>query len=175
VIGLGRLDDRKKQKENDMESKTEIVIVRDLAASDYPMWIKMWKDYCSPIELSDEITDLLWNRLMDEKQIGLPEGLVAVDSQNQQPIGFCHYLRHSHTWGTGWWCYCEDLYVLPEARNKKVGRALLQFLLERAKERGWDSIYGETDKSNPAQFLYGRFTNVDDRLMFSLDLRESKA
>lgn len=152
--------------------KSEIITIRDLNVADYSIWLTMWKDYCAPWIPTEEITSLLWKRLTEDSQIGLPEGLVAVDSQNQV-IGFCHYLRHTHTWGVGLWCYCEDLYVVPEARNKKVGRALLQFLLERGRECGWDSIYGETDKSNPAQFLYGRFTAADDRLMFSLDLKEA--
>lgn len=152
----------------------EHITVRDLVVSDYQAWVSMWKDYCAQWLPPEEVTNLLWKRLTEDSQIGLPAGLVAVDSKNQI-VGFCHYLLHAHTWGAGWWCYCEDLYVVPEARNKKVGRALLQFLLERGKECGWDSIYGETDKSNPAQFLYGRFTPADDRLMFSLDLKETRS
>ncbi len=118
---------------------TDTITVRDVALVDYPIWLTMWKDYCAPWVPTEEVTNLLWKRLTEESQIGLPEGIVAVDSQNQV-IGFCHYLRHAHTWGVGWWCYCEDLYVVPEARNSKIGRALLQLLLDRGRGWGWDSI-----------------------------------
>lgn len=154
------------------ERKVGDVTVRDLTVADYSVWLVMWKAYCTPWVPSENVTTVLWKRLIAEgDRIGFPRGLVAVDSQDRV-IGLCHYVLHTHTWGTGWWCHCEDLFVLPEVRNGKVGRALLQSLLERGRAQGWDSIYGTTDKSNAAQFLYSRFTPADDRLFFSLDLKD---
>lgn len=146
------------------------VNIRDLQPADYHAWLPMWADYCD-LPPEAPATHLLWHRLTDiyGPKLGLPEGLVVeVDGK---VVGFLHYVRHAHTWGTGLWCHCEDLYVLPEYRRSGAAQALLDFLLKRGMEMGWDAIYGHTDKNNPALFLYNKFASVDDKVTFTLELK----
>ena len=145
--------------------------VRNIESKDYKAWHAMWQAYCV-FGISSKVTHALWKRLTNRSpRIGMPEGLVVIDTDDTAKIlGFCHYVLHAHTWGTGWQCHCEDLYVTPEARHRRAGAAMLHFLQTRGKFLEWDCIYGHTDKDNPAQHLYAQFTPVDDKLTFTLDL-----
>jgi len=52
-------------------------------------------------------------------------------------------------------CLMNDLYSIPAARGKGVGRALIVHCLAYAKQQGFDSIYWQTAQSNErAQRLY---------------------
>ena len=52
-------------------------------------------------------------------------------------------------------CLMNDLFTVPEARGKGVGRALILHCLQYAKQRGYPSIYWQTAQSNvTAQRLY---------------------
>jgi GNAT superfamily N-acetyltransferase len=52
-------------------------------------------------------------------------------------------------------CLMNDLYTVPAARGKGVGRALILHCLAYAKQHGFGSIYWQTALSNaPAQRLY---------------------
>jgi GNAT superfamily N-acetyltransferase len=49
----------------------------------------------------------------------------------------------------------QDLFTLPEARQKGVARALLQYAIQLARERGANRLQLETDLDNtPARSLY---------------------
>jgi ribosomal protein S18 acetylase RimI-like enzyme len=52
-------------------------------------------------------------------------------------------------------CLMNDLYTIPAARGKGIGRALILHSLAYAKEHGFSSIYWQTAQSNArAQRLY---------------------
>jgi len=52
-------------------------------------------------------------------------------------------------------CLMNDLFTIPEARGKGIGRALILHCLRYAKDHGYPSIYWQTAQSNAtAQRLY---------------------
>jgi GNAT superfamily N-acetyltransferase len=52
-------------------------------------------------------------------------------------------------------CLMNDLFTIPAARGKGIGRALIRHCLAYAREHGFDSIYWQTAQSNAtAQRLY---------------------
>ena len=58
-----------------------------------------------------------------------------------------------------WWdaedCHVEDVFVREEARGTGLGRALVAFAIERARERGCRRLELDTAEDNaPAQGLY---------------------
>ena len=61
--------------------------------------------------------------------------------------------------------YLEELYVAPQHRGKGLGRAVLDAVLTRARDRGADRIALGTDEDDTvARALYesSGFTNLDD-------------
>lgn len=43
-------------------------------------------------------------------------------------------------------CYIEDLYVIPEARQKKIGSNLADHVCQLAKNHGIDTVIGSVNK-----------------------------
>jgi GNAT superfamily N-acetyltransferase len=81
----------------------------------------------------DEVTntpEALESDLFDKK---LCEAIVAEDKDGV--IGFAIYYTSYSTW-KGPCIYLEDLYVLPEKRNLKVGSKLFDEVVKVAEERG---------------------------------------
>jgi GNAT superfamily N-acetyltransferase len=65
-----------------------------------------------------------------------PVGEAVVASIGQQPVGYALWFYTYSTFLGKRGFYLEDLFVVPEARGKGVGRALLTHLARVAVERG---------------------------------------
>ncbi len=125
------------------------ITIRPLCPADHAEWEPLWQGYLSfyRTDLSDEITNVTWSRLIDPDEELL--GFCALDPEGSLR-GFVHYLFHPVTWAQGPRCYLEDLFTAPEARNQGVGRALIEAVYRAADERGADQVYWLTEESNAA-------------------------
>jgi len=135
--------------------------VRPVSAGDERAWRELWDGYCAFYEadVPPDVTDATWRRLLDLGEA--IEGLVA--ARDGEVVGFVNCVLHPSTWGTADTCYLEDLFVSPHARGSGAGRALIEAVLERARERGWDKVYWHTRADNArARALYDSFTHADD-------------
>lgn len=128
--------------------------IRPLVACDREQWLELWRGYLEFYESSvpDDVTDLTWNRILDpEAPI---HGLCAVNESGRL-LGIVHYLFHPVTWAVGPRCYLEDLFTAKEARERGVGRALIEAVYAAADARGADQVYWLTQEFNAtARRLY---------------------
>jgi GNAT superfamily N-acetyltransferase len=114
--------------------------IRPAAASDRPQWDDLWQGYLAFYEssLEDEVTDLLWQRIMDPShQI---QCRVAT-SGDDNLVGLVHFFPHAHTWYANPVCYLNDLFVLPGIRGAGIGKLLIDAVIDEAKLQGWSEIY----------------------------------
>ncbi|NRF50439.1 GNAT family N-acetyltransferase, partial [Pseudomonas stutzeri] len=66
-----------------------------------------------------------------------------------------HYLYHRSTTALGPNCYLQDLYTLPAARGRGVGRALIEAVYEQARAAHCGRVYWQTQEGNAtARRLY---------------------
>nr|MBP6736897.1 GNAT family N-acetyltransferase [Paracoccaceae bacterium] len=136
------------------------MIIRDIAAEDEAAWRDLWAQYLAfySVDLSPEITNRTWARLMDPAsplagRVAVAEGVVQ---------GFALHHHHCSTWVAGEDCYLEDLFVADAARGLGLGRALIDDLIALAKARGWHRLYWHTDEGNSrARALYDSYTPWD--------------
>lgn len=132
------------------------VSVRELASDDRVRWNELWQGYLRfyGATLPEEISEVTWRRLLTPGEYH--EGVAAVD-ETGRVIGIAHFLFHRSTWTDGWYCYLEDLFVDPAARNRGAGRALIDAVERAARDRGCARMYLATQEFNAsARALYDK-------------------
>lgn len=149
---------------------THPLTIRDIAATDEPVWRHLWADYLIfyRTTLSGAITDATWAKLLDPSSAVFGRAAVS----DGVMIGFALSREHEGTWTASNSCYLEDLYVDPSARGNGVGRALIQDLADMGRERGWSRLEWHTAESNAAaRTLYDRFVLADDHVRYRIKLK----
>ena len=100
-----------------------------------------------------------------------PGAEVVLAYQDGEPVGFALYFFNYSTFLGLPGMYLEDLFVLPEARGKGVGRQILRYLARSAKERGCGRLeWAVLDWNEPAIRFYKRLGAVpmDEWTVFRL-------
>lgn len=129
----------------------DIEITR-LHPEDRPRWAELWRAYLAFYEtaLPEEQYDDTWGRLLHDTAV---HGLAA--RRTGTIVGITHFLFHAHCWTTASACYLQDLYVDEAVRGTGAGRALIEAVAERARERAASRLYWLTQGSNTtARWLY---------------------
>jgi len=145
------------------------ISIRPLKAEDKSRWLELWKGYLTFYEtsLSDEQTELTWKRLMDSNYGVF--GLMA--EKDGAMVGITHFMFRPSTWAPKDYCYLEDLFVDPTVRGSGAGRALINRVIELAKEHGAGRVYWTTKESNAqARILYDSFIKVSEFVQYRFPL-----
>jgi GNAT superfamily N-acetyltransferase len=145
------------------------LIVRAVGSEDRALWDPLWAGYLAFYEksLPAETTDFTWRRLTTTREI---EGLIALDAAGEA-LGLTHFLYHPSTSTLGGNCYLQDLFVIPEARGRRVGRRLIAAVAQRAKARGAAVVYWQTEEFNgAARRLYERVAKRSPFIRYQIDL-----
>ena len=143
--------------------------IRELKESDKDRWLELWASYLDFYKstLSNEQTEFTFKRLInhDQKMYGF------VAENENEVIGFTHCLFRPSTWTETDYCYLEDLFVDSNIRGKGVGRALINRVVELAKEKNSKRVYWTTQEFNKtARVLYDSITSVSEFVQYRLPL-----
>ena len=143
--------------------------IRAIEEKDKDQWLKLWAGYLEFYKstISSEQTELTWKRLINNelKMFGF------VAESEEGVIGFTHCLFRPSTWTETDYCYLEDLFVDPSIRGKGVGRALMNKVIELAKEKKSKRVYWTTQEFNKtARVLYDSITPVSEFVQYRLPL-----
>jgi GNAT superfamily N-acetyltransferase len=143
--------------------------IRAIEEKDKSQWLKLWAGYLEFYKstISPEQTELTWKRLINNelKMFGF------VAESEDVVIGFTHCLFRPSTWTETDYCYLEDLFVDPNIRGKGVGRALMEKVVEFAKQKESKRVYWTTQEFNKtARVLYDSITNVSEFVQYRLPL-----
>ena len=142
--------------------KSRHYTIRSAVNKDRAQWSPLWQGYLGFYEssLPDEVTDLLWQRIVDPVHEIQCRLAVADDGS---VVGLVHFFPHVHTWYANPVCYLNDLFVLPEIRGGGVGKMLVETVVEEARHRGWSEVYWHTQHYNAvARGLYDKITGGTD-------------
>ena len=145
------------------------ISVRPLKAEDKSRWLELWDGYLTFYEtsLSNEQTELTWKRLMDSNYGVF--GLIA--EKDGAIVGITHFMFRPSTWAPKDYCYLEDLFVDPTVRGSGAGRALINRVIELAKEHGAGRVYWTTKENNAqARILYDSFIKVSEFVQYRFPL-----
>jgi ribosomal protein S18 acetylase RimI-like enzyme len=128
-------------------------------------WRAQWKLYCGSANVSTEVTDTTWNRILDEHSgVGC---IIAL--ANERVVGFATYVEHPSTWELKPACYVEDLYIEKRHRGRvlNVGVQMAEHMICRLEAGEWSRLYGITRAENVvAQKLYAIFSGGEPYLRY---------
>jgi len=151
-----------------LQSISELVI-RPISTGDRERWEPLWNGYLDFYEktIPQEATKLTWQRLTTNGEI---EGLLAVD-EHGEALGLVHFLYHPSTSSVGGNCYLQDLFVIPSARGRRVGRRLIEAVRLMAKKKGAAVLYWQTEEFNgTARRLYERVAKRSPFIRYQIEL-----
>ena len=133
------------------------VSIRPVRQDDFAAWKPLWDGYnafygrTGVTALPDEITRTTWARFFDGYE---PMHALVAEAEGSL-LGLVHYLFHRSTTALGPNCYLQDLYTLPAARGRGVGRALIEAVYEQARAAHCGRVYWQTQEGNAtARRLY---------------------
>ena len=143
--------------------------IRPVRLEDKAIWRVLFDGYLDfyATPLSESQIELTWQRLLEPKFNS--HGLVA--EAGGRVLGLTHYSFQSSTWAPENYCYLEDLFTSPESRGIGIGRALIDAVLQIAKEAGSSRLYWNTDGTNEvARKLYDSYTQVSGKVQYRIKL-----
>lgn len=145
------------------------LLIRPIEPADYEQWLPLWDAYnafygrLGATALPLEITQTTWARFFDLDE---PVNALVAES-NGKLIGLTHYIFHRSTTAIGLNCYLQDLFTNEAARDKGVGRALINGVYERAKFAGSPRVYWQTHETNiTAMKLYDKIAERSGFLVY---------
>jgi GNAT superfamily N-acetyltransferase len=132
--------------------------IRPLVPADRAAWEPLWQGYLTFYKASvpADVTDETWRRFHDPAEPMLVWGAFEGDTL----LGIVQCILHRTTWSRKPTCYLQDLFTVPAARGKGVGKALIERVYAEAEKQGWFRVYWQTHESNAeAQVLYNKLAD----------------
>lgn len=129
--------------------------IRPLEPADRAAWEPLFVGYLAfyKREMPAEVMAECWRRFMDKAHVVEAHGAF----EDEKLLGIVHFFPHANSSLLQDICYLQDLFTVPEARGKGVGRALIEHVYAIARERGWARVYWHTHETNAeAQVLYNK-------------------
>jgi len=151
-------------------TSTPALELRFAEESDVPLILSFIKALAEYEKLSHEVVadaKTLRQSLFGERRVAE----VVIAEYAGSAAGFALFFHNYSTFLGQSGIYLEDLYVLPELREKGIGRALLRFLGKLAVERGCGRLeWAVLDWNKPAIAFYQRLgaRSLDDWTVFRL-------
>lgn len=146
------------------------IVIRPVASTERQQWEPLWLGYLAFYEKSipQAATDFTWARLSDPNDLSI-EGMIAWEGS--QALGLVQYLHHASTWSTGGNVYLQDLFVVPQARGKRIGRRLIAAVTAASKAKGAAVLYWQTEEFNgTARRLYERVAKRAPFVRYNIEL-----
>lgn len=131
-----------------------VISVRYVIAEDEPDWRNLWQDYLAfyEAERPDNVYAETWRRIQDTNEEMFA---MVAETQEHGVIGIVNFLHHRHFWGHENRIYLNDLYVRADARSIGAGKAMIDGVINHAKQHNCGQVWWFTAEDNAvARKLY---------------------
>jgi GNAT superfamily N-acetyltransferase/catechol 2,3-dioxygenase-like lactoylglutathione lyase family enzyme len=128
----------------------EIKIARPAESQRLRTLVVAFREHLQVNAPTDPDLEALLPRLLADPSIEF-----ACAELHDNPVGYTQTRFYASLWASGVEALLEDLFVLPSARGRAIGRSLLRHAIHRARERGARLLGLTTNERNKlAQELY---------------------
>ena len=142
--------------------------IRPLKKNDRVLWEQFMNEYAEfyKTEVPAGGHDRVWTWIFDQDNDFWCD--LAVDD-NGKPFGFVQYQLMHRSLSGAMVCYLSDLYVRTDVRGTGAGRALIDHVLEFAKDSGLNNVRWLTQDYNYAgRRLYDTYSSKSDFILYSV-------
>jgi GNAT superfamily N-acetyltransferase len=158
--GYERNDDAIVSTTHSPSTSTGTITIRPATEQDVPLilsFIRQLAEYERLLDAVQATEEALRATLFGSK----PVGEVVIAQEGATPVGFALFFQNYSTFLAQPGLYLEDLFVIPSARNKGVGKLLLAHLSQLAIDRGYGRVeWAVLDWNAPAIGFYRRIGAV---------------
>ena len=150
--------------------KSEGLRIESATRHDVPLILSFVKELAEYERAPQDVVateELLTESLFGER----PFAECVIAYQDDEPVGFALFFHNFSTWRGRPGLYLEDLYVRPTMRGRGIGRALLLYLVQLARERRCGRMeWAVLDWNEPAIKFYKNLgaTAMDEWTVFRL-------
>lgn len=144
------------------------VTIRPLRETERPRWEEMFQAYAEfyKTAVPEGGFDTVWGWIFDPAN---PFWCDLAEAEDGSVVGFTQYQLMHRSLGGGMVCYLSDLYVEPQVRGSGAGRALIDHVLDFARERGLPGVRWLTQEFNyPARKLYDSYAPKTDFILYNV-------
>lgn len=127
------------------------ISIQPASAADHAAWLPLWQGYQTfyDVEIPDAASMQTWRRFLDPDE---PMN-AAIAWMDDEVVGLVHFIFHRSCWTEGDYCYLQDLFVIPSARGRGVGRRLIEHVYAEASRRDCPRVYWLTHETNAEAIL----------------------
>lgn len=147
--------------------------VRPIRRDDYAGWRPLWDGYnafygrSGETALDERVTARTWEWFFDQ-DAGVHAFVAEIDGRI---VGTVHYLFHRTTSRLAEVCYLQDLFTDASYRGRGIGRALIEKVLDAARNHGSSRVYWTTQTTNTAgRALYDKLAEHRGFIVYSREL-----
>lgn len=143
------------------------IVVSPLAAADRDGWEALARGYKAFYRTA--VTDAEYARAFERLVDG--DGVYGLAARSGDAlVGIAHYLFHTTIWAPTT-CYLQDLFVAPNVRGRGAGRALIEAVVDAARNAGAVRCYWLTQEHNAvARALYDRVAQFNGFIRYEIAL-----
>lgn len=135
------------------EKQKELIVIRKADVNDAALILSFIRELAEYEKLADAVKaseDLIFKNILTNKYAE-----VVIAEYNGEPAGQALFFHNFSTFLGKPGIYLEDLYVKPNLRGKGIGKALLVYLVNLAKERDCGRVeWAVLDWNTPAIDFY---------------------
>ncbi|MFK8075596.1 MAG: N-acetyltransferase family protein [Granulosicoccus sp.] len=146
------------------------MIIRSINESERAAWETLFNAYADfyHVEITTESVNTVWEWIFDPAQDFWCD---VVEDGNGNLVGFTQYQLMHRSLGGSMVCYLSDLYVSPDIRGNGTGRALIDNVVQFAKENNVPGVRWLTQENNyAARRLYDTYVSKSDFLLYNVSV-----
>lgn len=143
------------------------VTIRAVTTDDRPVWEDLFRGYADFYKTDPApAIDKVWRWIVDPQEPFWADFAVTSDGA---AVGLVQYQLMHRSLSGGMVCYLSDLFVRPEIRGSGAGRAMIDRVIDFARDRGLASVRWLTAEGNTAaRRLYDSYTPASGFILYSV-------